>query len=90
MLSEANRDPLTLREKFRLEIIEEVFERSIKRFEEVVAAEGGTIKAAEPEREMWVRIFVDLGKYLSTVKENKREFINHFKVCLSLAVEGKY
>ena len=39
---------------------------------------------------MWVRIFVELGKYLSKVKENKREFIKHFRVCINMAEEGGY
>jgi hypothetical protein len=82
VLSEGNRDPLTLRDKFRIEIIQEVFDRSIKRFEEVVAGVEGV---EGEEGALWVKIFYELGKYLSTVKENKREFIHHFSVCVQLA-----
>jgi hypothetical protein len=36
---------------------------------------------------MWLRIFYQLGKYLSAVKDNKREFIHHFSSCLQMAIQ---
>jgi hypothetical protein len=82
VLGEGNRDPLRLRERYRIEVIQEVFDRSIKRYEEVVA---GDVLAEGVEGDIWVRIFYELGKYLSTVKENKREFVQHFTTCIQLA-----
>ena len=82
VLGEGNRDPLRLRERYRIEVIQEVFDRSIKRYEEVVA---GDILGEGVEGDIWVRIFYELGKYLSTVKENKREFVHHFTTCIQLA-----
>jgi hypothetical protein len=80
LLLEANRDPLSLREKFRLDHIQRTFDHSIAFFEEVNA------KAAPipPHHcHLWLLIFFELGKYLSTVKEQqKREFIKHFEVCM--------
>lgn len=32
-----------------------------------------------------LRIFVELGRYLSTVKESRKDFLGHFEVCLQMA-----
>jgi hypothetical protein len=63
LLLEANRDPLSLREKFRLDHIQRTFDHSIAFFEDVNA------KAAPLHSHLWLPIFFELGKYLSTVKE---------------------
>ena len=34
---------------------------------------------------LWLRIFVELGRYLSTVKESRKDFLGHFEVCLQMA-----
>ena len=60
-----------------------MFDRSIARLEEVVLGTAGVNEGVAGL--IWIKIFYELGKYLSTVKENKREFVQHFTVCLRLA-----
>ncbi len=66
LLIEANRDPLSLREKFRIEEIQHTFDHSIAQFEDV-NTKGAQI--ATDASDIWLLIFLELGKYLSTVKE---------------------
>jgi hypothetical protein len=37
---------------------------------------------------MWTHIFFELGRYLSTVKEEqKKDFITHYELCLHLVTQ---
>ena len=80
LLTEANRDPRTLTEKFKLDDVQHAFSASISRFEQ-------TVDSKSLPDGLWLRIFVELGRYLSTVKESRKDFLGHFEVCLQMAAE---
>ena len=92
LLAEANKDPRSLTDKFRLEDIQEAFDVSIRKFEHLVdSLNKGSLSAisvaGEQDASIWLRIFFELGRYLSTVKEQKKDFVNHFQVCIRFAEE---
>jgi hypothetical protein len=81
VLTEANRDPFTLKDKFPLRLIESTFDRAMQLFD----TRG---RGPEWRRTVETKIFYELWVYMSTVKE-RNAHRGHFQAIIEMTERGE-